>query len=132
MKINPNKLLAQAKAAAAQAYAPYSKFRVGAALLAESGEVFCGANVENASYGLTLCAERSAAVCGVSAGVRKFTALALFSPDADAPLYPCGACLQVLAEFADDLIIYSAGKNANIISTSLQALLPQAFRKFRG
>jgi cytidine deaminase len=127
--MSPSELLAQAKLAAKRAYAPYSKFRVGTALLAESGEVFCGANIENASYGLTICAERAAVACAVGAGARKFTALALFSPDADKPLYPCGACLQVLAEFADDLKIYTQNKTGKLTRTSLKVLLPKAFRK---
>jgi cytidine deaminase len=129
MKMKPNELIAQAKLAAEKAYAPYSKFRVGAALLAASGEVFCGANVENASYGLTICAERAAVACGVSAGARKFTALALFSPDADQPLYPCGACLQVLAEFAEEMKIYTQDGSGKILRTTLKVLLPKAFRK---
>jgi cytidine deaminase len=102
---------------------------VGAALLAESGEVFCGANVENASYGLTICAERAAVACGVSAGVRKFVALALFSPDTDKPLYPCGACLQVLAEFGKNLDIFTQAKKGKIRHFPLKELLPKIFKK---
>jgi cytidine deaminase len=129
MKMPPSELIAQAKLAAKHAYAPYSKFLVGAALLAESGEVFTGVNVENASYGLTICAERAAVACAVSAGARKFIALALFSPDTDQPLYPCGACLQVLAEFVDELKIYTRNKTGKLTRTSLKVLLPKAFRK---
>jgi cytidine deaminase len=128
MKMKPSELLAEAKSAAKRAYAPYSKFRVGAALLSDSGEVFCGANIENASYGLTICAERAALACGVSAGARKFIALALFSPDAETELYPCGACLQVLAEFADDLKIYYLGPGETCQQTNLKALLTHPFR----
>jgi len=129
MTMKPNELMAQAKLASEKAYAPYSKFRVGAALLAASGEVFCGANVENASYGLTICAERAAVACGVSAGERKFTALALFSPDTDKPLYPCGACLQVLAEFGKNLDIFTRANKGKIRHFPLKELLPKIFKK---
>lgn len=84
------------------AYAPYSKFAVGAALLTTSGEVVSGVNVENASYGMTICAERSAIVAAVSQGIREFTAIAVATPGGHAP---CGACRQVLAEFAPDLLV---------------------------
>ena len=85
--------------AATKAYAPYSRFYVGAAALFEDGKIYCGANVENKSYGLTICAERAAIFSGIAAGQRKLTRLAVCSLAAD--VKPCGACLQVISEFAD-------------------------------
>ena len=92
-------LVAAARAAAANAHAPYSRYRVGAALLASDGTVFAGCNVENASYGLTNCAERTALFKAVSEGRRSFRALAVAGGTAKSPALPCGACRQVLAEF---------------------------------
>ncbi|MDJ0523478.1 MAG: cytidine deaminase [Planctomycetota bacterium] len=122
------RLLAAAREAALQAHCPYSGFHVGAALLA-GGRVFTGCNVENASAGLTLCAERVAVGTAVAAGVRSFDALAVACPDAPAdqpqPHMPCGACLQVLAEFAPaelPLLVDGVG------SFRLDELLPQPFR----
>jgi cytidine deaminase len=99
MNADPLHLLAEATQAAAHAYCPYSRFRVGAAALAEDGRVFRGCNVENASYGLTVCAERNAVAAAVAAGARRIAALAVVA-DGEALPYPCGACRQVLAEFA--------------------------------
>jgi cytidine deaminase len=93
------KLFSAALAAAGNSYSPYSKFRVGAAILCEDGSVVTGANVENRSFGLTICAERSALVAAVSSGKRSFKALAIATPDATYPVSPCGACRQVLSEF---------------------------------
>ena len=93
------KLAGMAIEASAKAYAPYSKFKVGAALLAEDGRIFTGCNVENASYGLTNCAERTALFKAVSEGRREFAALAIVGGTARSPALPCGACRQALAEF---------------------------------
>ncbi|MDR0878352.1 MAG: cytidine deaminase, partial [Treponema sp.] len=91
-KITMDELFREARKAADAAYAPYSKFRVGAALLADDGTVFSGCNVENRSFGLTICAERCAVLQGVACGKRRFTALAISTPDSADPVGPCGAC----------------------------------------
>lgn len=124
-------LIRQALAARRRAYAPYSKFRVGAALLTAAGRIFQGCNVENASYGLTICAERAAVAAAVTAGYRKFQAAAIAGGTRQAPLYPCGACLQVLAEFcAPDcpIILIPAGRSAALQRCRLKDLLPRAFK----
>jgi cytidine deaminase len=114
-----------ARAAQARAYAPYSKFRVGAALEAVDGTVFSGCNVENASYGLTICAERAALFSAVSAGVQRFRRAVVVS-DVDPPAAPCGACRQVLAEFGLDLPIEGIGSTRRV-TWKLSELLPVAF-----
>ena len=117
----------QARAAAAHAYTPASGYGVGAALMAADGRVFSGCNVENASFGLTVCAERVALFSAVAAGVQRFAALAVYTPGAE-PGYPCGACRQTLAEFAPDLPIVLLGDEAAPLLTSLDRLLPHPFR----
>lgn len=119
------RLLEAAKSAAERAYAPYSGFRVGAALECEDGSITLGANVENRSYGLTCCAERSALFAAVAAGHRLFRSIAIYSPDSPAPLPPCGACRQVLSEFADSTFaVLCFGADGGMASLSLGALLP--------
>jgi len=119
-------LVQTARDASERAYAPYSEFKVGAAVLCESGTVFTACNVENASYGLTVCAERAAIFGAVAAGERRFRALAVYA-DADEPAPPCGACLQVLSEFADDLPIYLAGRGGGWREVRLRELFPVPF-----
>jgi cytidine deaminase len=121
-----HKLIAAAKAAQRHAHAPYSKFRVGAALLTKAGKVYTGVNVENASYGLTICAERVAVTKAVSDGHRQFRALAVVAPSAS--LSPCGACRQVLAEFGDFTVICADSRNLKRTKVyRLVDLLPHAF-----
>jgi cytidine deaminase len=110
-----------------QAYSPYSKFAVGAAVRCKSGGVFVGSNVENISYGLTICAERIAVGSAVAAGEREFAAIAVVA-DTIEPIVPCGACRQFLAEFAPDLIIVSATLRGDRKIESLCHLLPDPKR----
>lgn len=122
--MNPQKLIAQAIKARKRAYAPYSHYKVGAALLGKSGEVYLGCNVENASYGHTVCAEHTAVLTAVFAGERDFEAIAVVTRNGGSP---CGACRQVLAEFAPDLIVYIADKHGEYRTTTLSQLLPDSF-----
>jgi cytidine deaminase len=123
--MNDADLIAAATQARERAYAPYSKFAVGAALLAEAGQVFTGCNVENISFGLTLCAERSAVVSAVTAGVRSFSKIVIVS-DSKEPVSPCGACRQVLAEFNDRLEVISVNLRGDSIQTTINELLPRS------
>jgi cytidine deaminase len=118
-------LVTAARAAQARAYAPYSHFRVGAALETESGEIYVGCNVENASYGLTICAERAAVCAAVVAGAQRLRRAVVVS-DCDPPAAPCGACRQVLSEFGRDLRIEAVGPRGTA-SWSMGELLPSAF-----
>jgi cytidine deaminase len=118
-------LYEEARKAALAAYAPYSRFRVGAALLAEDGSLHTGCNVENRSYGLAICAERTALVSAVARGKRSFTALAIATPDSEVPVGPCGACRQVLSEFMEaGAPVYFGGNGPGRVSTTMGALLP--------
>jgi cytidine deaminase len=124
MDFDRERLVEEARAAASQAYAPYSGFRVGAALLCTDGTVFRGANVENRSFGLTNCAERSALFAAVSAGHRSFEAIAIFTPDSREPVPPCGACRQVLSEFAAPALPVVLAGSEGTAQTNLGALYP--------
>jgi cytidine deaminase len=109
-----------------EAYAPYSHYRVGAALLAEDGRVFAGANVENASYGLCLCAERAAVGAAVTAGARRFAAIVVVT-GGDAPGSPCGMCRQVMCEFAPSFPVRCIAESGASLDSTTDALLPHAF-----
>lgn len=117
-------LLEAARTTREQAYAPYSRFAVGAALRTKSGRVFTGCNVENLSFGLTICAERAAVFSAVAAGEREFEALAVVA-DSREPVTPCGACRQVLAEFAPSLPVCSANLQGAVFESSIAVLLPR-------
>jgi cytidine deaminase len=124
------RLIAAARRAARRSHSPYSRFPVGAALLTSAGAIVTGCNVENASYGLTLCAERAAVARAVAQGHRQFRALAVAAGRGPAPAYPCGACRQVLAEFcAPGLVVVLAPLDAGgrAVRTTLGRLLPKAF-----
>ena len=119
-------LIAAARVAAGRAYAPYSRFRVGAAVRCPGGAVFAGCNVENSSYGLTCCAERNAVFQMVAAGETTFEAVAVYTPT-PTPTAPCGACRQVLSEFNPAAAVVAACDGPEVIETTVGDLLPGAF-----
>ncbi len=122
---NRDRLIQTAMQVRNNAYAPYSHYAVGAALLAADGRIFTGANVENAVYPLTICAERSAVARAVSDGVRDFVAIAVVTRDGGTP---CGSCRQVLAEFGLQIIVLIANQEGELLDeTSVAALLPKSF-----
>ena len=119
------KLYETAKDAAKNAFAPFSNFHVGAALLASDGRIFTGCNVENSSYGATICAERTALVKAISEGSRRFAAIAVVSQDGEA--WPCGICRQVLYEFSPEMLVIT-GNDEHLAVVKLNELLPHGFR----
>ncbi len=121
-----SELIAAARAVMANAYAPASHFHVGAAVLVEGGRVFVGCNVENASYGLTVCAERNAVAAAIAAGARRLIAVAV-ATQVTPPARPCGACRQVLAEFGRDMVVLMVGTTGETEEVRLSALLPDPF-----
>lgn len=123
--VTPGALVAAAREARGRAYAPYSRYPVGAAALTSGGGVFVGANVENASYGLSMCAERVAIFQAVAAGHRKVRAVAVITAGPE-PAAPCGACRQVMAEFGVE-VVYLATPRGAFRRRSLRHLLPEAF-----
>ena len=128
-----NELVAEACRVRLNSYSPYSGFRVGAALLGKNGTVYVGTNVENASFGLSSCAERSAIFRAVSEGETQFEAIAICADGTD-PTPPCGACRQVLMEFGSQMVVLTAGQagpDGPIIESTVSDLLPEAFRDFR-
>lgn len=125
--MDKQQLMEQAISARGNAYVPYSKFPVGAALLTKDGEVYTGCNIENAGYSLTNCAERTAVFKAVSEGVMQFEALAV-AADTKGPVAPCGACRQVLVEFcAPDMPVYLTNLEGAASETTIAELLPGAF-----
>lgn len=120
------RLIAAATEVREMAYTPYSHYKVGAALLGKSGTIYTGCNVENVSYGATICAERSAVVKAVSCGETSFTALAVIA-DGNHPASPCGICRQFLAEFGSDLLLILANLRGDCMETTLGEMLPAAF-----
>ncbi|WP_020471096.1 cytidine deaminase [Zavarzinella formosa] len=120
------KLIAAAREVSRRAYAPYSKFHVGAVVQTPGGETYAGCNVENASYGLTCCAERNAIGQMVAAGATAFDIVAVYTPT-EKPTAPCGACRQVLYEFNPEAIVVSACDGPEVIETTVKDLLPGAF-----
>ncbi len=132
MSGNYNDLVAAACAARLHSYSPYSRFRVGAALLGRSGRIYPGTNVENASFGLSICAERAAVFRAVAEGEREFEAIAVCA-DGKVPTPPCGACRQVLLEFGPDMILLMAGEDGpegQVKRYTVAELVPEAFRSF--
>lgn len=125
---NIKKLINLAKQTSNNAYAPYSNFKVGAALLTSNGKIFTGANVENASYGLTVCAERIAVFKAVSEGYTKFQAIAIYTNTNDFTM-PCGACRQVLYEFSPNIKVIISNRENKIKQLVLTELLPYPFNK---
>ncbi len=117
-------LIREAARVRPSAYAPYSRYLVGAALLGESGKVYTGVNVENASYGLTICAERNAVFHAVAEGETRFTAIAVVTENGGSP---CGACRQVLAEFSRGMAVHIGAAQGPVSSTTIDALLPFGF-----
>lgn len=120
-----DELVTAAREAQSRAYAPYSKFPVGAAVLCADGRIFGGANIENVSFGATVCAERVAMFSAVAAGCAELRALAIVGPGAE-PLPPCGLCRQVMIELAPNAVVIMAGEGARR-TTSVAELMPEAF-----
>lgn len=122
--VSPQQLVAAAQSARRQAHAPYSNYFVGAAVLLADGEIIPGCNVENASYGGTICAERVALTSAVAQGKREFSAIAVATVDGASP---CGLCRQVMIELGAEMDVYISDEAGNFRSTTVRALLPDAF-----
>lgn len=120
-------LIEKAKNIALLSYSPYSKFRVGASLLTEDGKIFCGTNVENSSYGGTICAERSAIVSAISNGYKKFKMICIVALDYEEYIYPCGICLQFISEFGSDIDIVITNKILEYKILKISDFLPLNF-----
>jgi cytidine deaminase len=122
--VSPQQLVAAAHSAREQAYAPYSNYAVGAAVLTENGEIIPGCNVENASYGGTICAERVALTAAIAQGKRELRAIAVVTVDGGSP---CGLCRQVMIELGAEMDVYIGDEAGNFRTTTARALLPDAF-----
>lgn len=127
LSINDKKLISEAAKVRKNAYAPYSKFSVGAALLAKSGKFYTGANLENSSFGQTVCAERLALYKAVSEGEKKFLKIAIVAPGTE-PVTPCGICRQALFEFTPDLKVICSNLKGKVKRYTLKQLLPHPFK----
>lgn len=129
MTLDTTELVEAARAAAAGSYSPYSKFRVGAVVVGSDGEVFTGANVENAAYPVSSCAEATAINSAVAQGVRKIDTVAVACIDAEDAdgAYPCGRCRQIMSEFAVDKVIVTGGEGTDVREHTLDELLPFRF-----
>ena len=128
MEIDYNLLMLTAKEASKMSYSPFSKFAVGAAVLAKSGKVYSGCNIENSSFGMTVCAERCAIFKAVSEGEREILAVAIYSPNEE-DCYPCGACRQVMYEFqGDEEINIITEKEGKAIVRKMRDFLPFGFK----
>jgi cytidine deaminase len=130
--LSDDELLAIARGAKSNAHAPYSGFRVGAALLGDDGRVFTGVNVENASLGLSVCAERNAVASAVAQGVTRFRRLAIVTDSPDEPTMPCGVCRQVLWEFEHELPIVIESESGRRVQTDISQLFPMPFTSYSG
>ena len=129
MQVNPTteRLIKSAWEALESAYSPYSGFRVGAAVLGVTGRIYTGCNIENSSYGLSICAERTAIFKGISDGEKSFDELAV-AADTPGPIIPCGACCQVLAEFNPDIKVIMINKSGISLAKNLKELFPMPFK----
>ena len=128
-------LVQLARQAAQNAYVPYSHFKVGAAILGEKGGIYTGCNVENASLGLTICAERNACTTMVAQGETRIAAVAIYGGGTAGEAAPCGACRQFMLEFADEALeapLYFAGRDGSFVTSSFQEICPFPFRNFVG
>lgn len=128
MKKEYEKLIREAEKARKKAYTPYSKFKVGAAVLCDDGKIFSGCNIENASFGLSICAERVAFFKAISEGSTKIIAIAVIG-NTNKPCSPCGACRQVISEFGEDIPLIMTNLKGDVRIKKIKELLPEAFGK---
>ncbi len=128
MKKEYEKLIKEAEKARKKAYTPYSKFKVGAAVLCDDGKIFSGCNIENASFGLSICAERVAFFKAISEGSTKIKAIAVIG-NTNKPCSPCGACRQVISEFGEDIPLIMTNLKGDVMIKKIKELLPEAFGK---
>lgn len=126
--MNDMELYEKAVKAMEYSYSPYSKYKVGAAVLTKCGKVFTGCNVENSSYGATICGERTALTKAVSEGYRDFEAIAISGSDDDVPAFPCGICRQFIFEFGSDIKVILMNKEKELVRYKINELLPEGFR----